>query len=149
MKVKSFKFLIPVILILISIGWIIAGVNKYGFYSAAGPGSGFYPCICAALLLIVSVLVLPSTLKEEKSDTKWYQFMPVLGVAGVAAVAELAGIYAAIISFLFLWLFVYEKYSWKFSLLVSVCVAFFIWGVFDYWMDVNFPVGIIAKMFLE
>lgn len=149
MKVKSLKFLIPIVLILISIGWIIAGVGKYGFYTAAGPGSGFYPCICAVLLLIASVLVLPSTLKEEKSDVKWYQFMPVMGIAGVVMIAELAGIYAAIVLYLFLWLFAYEKYSWKFSLLVSVCVACFVWGVFDYWMGVNFPVGIIAKMFLE
>lgn len=148
MKGKGFQWIIPLLFMLISLGWIIAGIKVYGFYSSSGPESGFYPTVCAVLLFIVSLTALPSACKEEKIKIQWNQFLPVAGISLVVLSSNFVGIYPAILAFLFLWLWGYEKYPWKFSLLVSVGVALFIWGVFDCWMNIHFPSGLLFKAIL-
>ena len=146
MKPKSAKFLFPLALIILGIVWIYVSLTDLGFYGTTEPKAGFFPCIMASVMIIISLIDLFYTLHSEKTDFSWFQFMPIIGLFIAIACSYLIGTIPALALFLLLWLRVLEKYSWKITLITTAVTVLFIWGVFDYWVRVNFQTGLLWKM---
>ena len=46
----------------------------------------------------------------------------------------------------FLWLKLFEKYSWKTSIIATVLLFVFIYGIFKLWLNVPFPTGLLGEL---
>jgi len=139
--------LLPLCFMIISAVWIYMGVTMYGFWDALRGGRpGFIPVIVSSCLLFLSILALLQSYKEKKPV-----FMPLcfifllLGFAQIA-LGELIGLQPAMLLFVLLWLKVIEKAPWKGTLIVLACLSFISFGIFQFWLNVPFPKGILYPM---
>ncbi|MDC7239691.1 MAG: tripartite tricarboxylate transporter TctB family protein, partial [Spirochaetales bacterium] len=57
--------------------------------------------------------------------------------------AMIIGFFPAMFLFLEGWLKIYEKYSWKKSLPISIITTAALYGIFAMWLMVPFPAGVI------
>jgi hypothetical protein len=121
------------------------------------PGPGFIFFLAASLLIILSIIDLgmtfigkPKTDKDEKKEPIW------LGVRWQKVLLVLIGlsIYVFIFNFLgfllstfLLMMFLFkavEPTKWWISILASVITILFSYGIFQVWLKVPFPNGILA-----
>jgi len=137
--------------ILMILGIIILIVSwGYGFGSFSRPGPGLYPFLIGALVLFFSLILLVLELKPKKSEPVfkeggsltfilmviafclWIVVMPFLGYVLVTFLATFA--FGKIM----------KLEGWWKPLAVSVGTAFFIYLLFDYWLYIDLPRGILG-----
>lgn len=147
MNKKSLKVLMPVALMIAAGIWIYISVFKYGFYSNV-PGNGFYPALIGIILIILCLLDLPGAVKAKREEVRLIQFLPVAGLFGVIVVSYVLGTFAGIAIFLFLWFKVLERYSFKFSILITAITTICLWLVFDKFIQIHFQTGLLGRLFL-
>ena len=135
---------------LLVLGFIIAIVSwGYGFGNLAHPGPGLYPFFIGVAIAIFSVFILISEFRSEtaksllgKQDAKtlilmtltfclWVVAMPLLGYVIVTLLATYA------------FCKVMKLEGWWKPLAVSGGTALFIYLLFDYWLYIDLPQGIL------
>jgi putative tricarboxylic transport membrane protein len=137
--------------ILMVLGVIILVVSwGYGFGTFRRPGPGLYPFLIGALVLFFSMILLILEMKPKKSEPVfteggalififmiitfclWIVVMPFLGYVVVTFLAT----------------FVFSKImrleGWWKPLAISVGTALFIYLLFDYWLYIDLPRGILG-----
>lgn len=147
MNIKRFgaKQIIPVCMCIVGIVFLAMGLSKYGFWSdTKGPMPGFFPVIMAALLVGVSILSFFQSLKEQPAEYPKDNWLVGLGGIGILAASFIIGFIPAIGLYVVLWLKVYEKCTWKLTLISFVVIMAIIIGTFVVWLGVPFPKGIIV-----
>ncbi len=138
-------------LFLLALGGFIAVVSLgYGFGSLARPGPGLYPFLVGVAIVAFSLFLLiseirsqTSTLPLDKQGAKtlvlmtaifclWIVAMPLLGYVVVSLLATYA------------FCKVMKLEGWARPLAVSAGTALFIYLLFDYWLYIDLPRGILG-----
>lgn len=124
-------------------GWV--GVFKLGFWKPdQGPAPGFFPSIMAVVMFLTSILAFIQSFKED--GTVKYEKQELLVIAsgaGIIFATLLIGLVGSCFLYIILWLKVFEKASWKDTLIILAVVAFIVIGVFGLWLGIQFPLGLM------
>ena len=150
-KIARFRLETIFDLVLMILGVIILIVSwGYGFGTFRRPGPGLYPFFIGALVLFFSLLLFILEMKPKKTEsvfTKdraltfilmivtfclWIVVMPLLGYVVVTFLATFA--FGKIM----------KLEGWWKPLALSVGTAVFIYLLFDYWLYIDLPRGILG-----
>lgn len=141
------RTLIPIATAIIAAIFIGVGLKDFGFWDNQ-PTAAFFPIIIAVVLLATSILCLVQVLrgKEPAPVYNKNELMVILGGGGIIIGCYVIGLILSCLLYLFLWLKVIEKASWKAIIIIEVFMAALILGVFVFWMQVQFPMGLLANL---
>lgn len=141
------RALIPIATAIIAAIFIGVGLKDFGFLDNQ-PTAAFFPIIIAVVLLATSILCLVQVLrgKEPAPVYNKNELMVILGGGGIIIGCYVIGLILSCLLYLFLWLKVIEKASWKAIIIIEVFMAALILGVFVFWMQVQFPMGLFAYL---
>jgi len=150
-KIARFRLETIFDLVLMILGVIILIVSwGYGFGTFRRPGPGLYPFFIGALVLFFSLILFILEMKPKKTEsvfTKkgaltfilmivtfclWIVVMPVLGYVVVTFLATFA------------FTKIMKLEGWWKPLAISVGTAVFIYLLFDYWLYIDLPRGILG-----
>lgn len=150
-KLKKFSLETAFILILAALGMIISIVSLgYGFGTFKRPGTGLYPFFIGLCVFIFSTALAVSQLRSSthvslfgRGEVKtfllmvasfclWIVVMPLLGYVLVTP----------LVTFTFAKIMKLEGW-WK-PLSISVASTLFIYLLFDYWLYIDLPRGILG-----
>ena len=150
-KIARFRLETIFDLVLMILGVIILIVSwGYGFGTFRRPGPGLYPFFIGALVLFFSLILFILEMKPKKTEsvfTKdgaltfilmivtfclWIVVMPLLGYVVVTFLATFA--FGKIM----------KLEGWWKPLAISVGTAVFIYLLFDYWLYIDLPRGILG-----
>jgi putative tricarboxylic transport membrane protein len=137
--------------ILMVLGFIILIVSwGYGFGTFRRPGPGLYPFFIGALVLFFSMILLILEMKPRKSEPVFIQGGPLTFILMIITFC----LWIVVMPFLgyvvvtFLATFAFSKImkldGWWKPLALSVGTAVFIYLLFDYWLYIDLPRGILG-----
>ena len=141
------RAMIPIVTAIVAAVFIGVGLKDFGFWEGQ-PTAAFFPIIIAVVLLATSLLCLVQVLRG-KEDAPIYnrnEFMVILGGGGIIIGCYVIGLILSCLLYLFLWLKFVEHSAWKAIIVIEVFMAALILGVFVFWMQVQFPVGLFAYL---
>lgn len=147
MKKIGSKQIVPLALAIFAVVFAVVGFTQLGFWhSVDGPQPGFFPAIMAIVMFLACIASFVQSMKSEgKADYEKDELMVIAGGAGIIAGSAIIGLLPSCYLFVVLWLKVFEKSSWKATLIVlAVCMAISI-GVFRIWLGVHFPMGLLEN----
>jgi hypothetical protein len=130
----------------IGILWVVVGLSKYGWYVDEKPASGFFPILIGGLLTVIGILAVLSERKLSAPEFVSSYIHPLLAAVSVVFFALFIGFFPALTLYVFGWLRWYEKYSMRFSLIVTAITIALMYGIFSMWLRVPFPIGQIFEM---
>ncbi len=147
-KKKNLQAVIPLATAVVAAVFIIIGYKDFGFWTNQ-PTAAFFPIIIAVVLLASSIacfiqLARAKDAKEVKYNRS--ELMVVLGAAGVILGTFLIGLVPSCLIYIFLWLKFVEHAPWKVIVVIEVIMAAIILGVFVTWLQVRFPMGLLANI---
>lgn len=149
LKKINVKTIIPIVTGLFASMFVFLGLTKYGFWDPLrGPMSGFYPVIIGTVLLLVSLLAIVESFKEEKPDLPAKDWLVPLAVVMILAATYVIGLIASLLVFLVVWIRWVEKFPWKTTILTTILVGGIAVGVFSIWLGVPFPKGLLFEALL-
>jgi len=122
--------------------WALNGWFNYGFWINKGPGPGFLPVIFGLLTCTFCVMRLLRPDKDAEPVDK-RALVPIGAIIAFTVSIYIVGFLASAFLFMACWLKSQGSYSYRFSLVLAALVTFFIWLVFEYWLQVPFPTGMI------
>ncbi len=141
-----------VLLLLFGVWFAAVALRNYTYWSAAGPGSGFFPSWLGLAMAGLAALLLARAARERDPGPEWaprgrgaVRFLGVLG-ASVAFVALMPWLGMALGTVLFLVAILkgIEGHSWPATLGVAVGTAAVNRAVFAWWLGVPFPAGALG-----
>ena len=138
------RVIIPAITFFLGLLWLFYGLKNYGWWDE-GPGSGFFPSIIGVLLSGISIIALLEGRKPEPPEYIKASYYPLLAAIATVIIAIIIGFFPAMFLFLQGWMRLYEKFSWKKSLPISIMTTALLYGVFAMWLMVPFPAGLIVN----
>ena len=142
--------LIPVFTGLVAIVWLLHGGLRYGYWDPIrGPLPGLVPSIMAAALLFVSIIGIIHSLKEKVEPDRLENWTILIAAFGTFALVFLVGMIAALLVFVFVWMRLYEKESWKNTIIILIISFGISYGVFAFWLQVPFPRGLIMNTIMN
>jgi len=137
-------------LLLLGIGVAIACISwGYGFGTVAQPGPGLYPFFVGAAIAVFAAILFASQLRAPAAESRleksqrttlyltgltlcaWIVAMPVLGYVLVTGLATLALCKTM------------KLEGWRKPLGVAVGVSLFIYLIFDKWLYIDLPRGVL------
>lgn len=139
--------LLPILFIGISIVWIYKGVTEFGLINPLRGGTAAtLPVLCAAIMLVASIISLVLSFKEKAPKLTGMCFVFLLLCALVVAASYLLGLLPALLIFVFIWVKFVEKDSWKGTLTFMLIMVLIGYGLFDQLLQVPFPQGILGNL---
>ena len=138
------RAVIPLATAIIALVFIGVGLKDFGFWDNQ-PTAAFFPIIIAVVLLLTSILCLVQVLRGKEEAPKYTknELMVILGGGGIIIGCYVIGLILSCLLYLFLWLKFVEHSSWKVIIIIEVFMAALILGVFVFWMQVQFPMGLL------
>ena len=138
---------IPIATAIVAAVFIGVGLKDFGFWEGQ-PTAAFFPIIIAVVLLATSLLCLVQVLRSKEAAPVYNrnEFMVILGGGGIIIGCYVIGLILSCLLYLFLWLKFVEHAAWKAIIIIEVFMAALILGVFVFWMQVQFPVGLFAYL---
>ena len=138
------------VFLLLALGLAISVISwGYGFGSLRQPGPGLYPFFIGVAIAVFSLFILISELRSgtgepvlDKEGARtlalmtltfclWIVAMPLLGYVVVSLLATYA------------FCKIMKLEGWRKPLAVSAGTALFIYALFDYWLYIDLPRGIL------
>lgn len=152
---KKANLIASLILLALS-GFFVVEALKMPLFEMASPGPGFVPLGTGVLIMILSFSLLVKSLRIAPQKTR-IPFMEkkhglkdilkiTISLFAYCAFILLIGYPMATFLFLFFLLKVVGKYSYKFSLGTSVVATAALQGIFNYWLEMAFPVGVLTHL---
>lgn len=148
MKKFGSKQIIPLALAIVAFVFGFIGISQLGFWdSIDGPQPGFFPSIMSIVMFLTSILAFIFSFKEENT-TKYNkdEFLVIAAGAGIILFTMIIGLVPSCFIFVLVWLKLFEKATWKSTLIVLAVVAFISVGVFGTWLGVQFPMGLLENI---
>ena len=149
-KKINLRTVIPLATIVFSLVFIIVGLKDYGFWKGQ-PTPGFFPIIIAVVLLAASIACFLQIARDKDSESVRYnrnELMVMLGAAGIILCTFIIGLVPSCLIYIFLWLKFVEHASWKVIVIIELIMAAIILGVFTFWLQIRFPMGLLLDMIL-
>jgi putative tricarboxylic transport membrane protein len=141
-----------VLLLLFGVWFAAVALRNYTYWSATGPGSGFFPFWLGLVMAALAALLLVRAVRETEPGPGWVprgrglvRFLGVLG-GSVVFVVLMPWLGMAVTTVLFLVgiLKVLEGHSWPATVGIAVATAVANWAVFTWWLRVPFPTGVLG-----
>ena len=149
-KKWNLRTVIPLATIVISLVYILVGLKDYGFWKGQ-PTPGFFPIIIAVVLLASSIACFIQIARDKDSEAVRYnrnELIVMLGAAGIILCTFVIGLVPSCLIYILLWLKFVERASWKVILIIECIMAAIILGVFTFWLQIRFPMGLLLDMIL-
>jgi len=143
-----------------SLVWLLAGIAiagsslKYGFGSFHEPGIGFITFFAGAFLAFLALLLLATSRREEKISGRFWSLWTGLDVKKVIYVLVLLALYTFLLrpagflvsTFILLFLLFRVKGAHRLAtaVLLSILVTGVSYLVFELWLQVQLPKGVIG-----
>jgi hypothetical protein len=143
-----------------SLVWLLAGIAiacsslKYGFGSFHEPGIGFITFFAGALLAFLALLLLVTSRREQKMPGRFWDLWTGLDVKKVIYVLVLLALYTFLLrpagflvsTFILLSLLFRVKgaHHLTTAVLLSILVTAVSYFVFEVWLQVQLPKGIVG-----
>lgn len=140
------RVVLPAASACIGILWVVVGLTKYGWYVDEKPASGFFPILIGGLLALIGFLAVLSERKQSAPSFISAYIHPLLAAVSVVIFALAIGFFPALTLYVFGWLRWYEKYSLRFSLVVTAITIALMYGIFSMWLRVPFPAGQLIEI---
>jgi len=132
--------------------WMILESLKYDYLTTYTPGPGFHPFWLGICLALLSLVLLFNTFLRKRSKEDKKSRLPgkksllrigliLLFTAGFALFMTRLGFVLTVAVFVFLILFVLERYSLLKSLLYGILMSGAVLLIFRVWLDVDIPKG--------
>jgi putative tricarboxylic transport membrane protein len=141
-----------VLLLLFGVWFAAVAVRNYKYWTATGPGAGFFPFWLGLTMVILAVLLLVRAARETAPGSDWLprgrgavRFVSVLG--GTVAFLVLMpwlGMAVTTVLFLIAILRLLEHHSWPAAVAIALGTAGVNWAVFAWWLRVPFPPGVLG-----
>lgn len=147
-KKWNLRTLIPLATAILALVFIVVGVKDYGFWTNQ-PTPGFFPIIIAVVLLLASIACFIQVARDKDSAEVKYnrnELMVMLGAAGIILCTFLIGLVPSCLIYILLWLKLVEKAPWKVVIIIEIIMAAIILGVFTFWLQIRFPMGLLGDM---
>jgi predicted MFS family arabinose efflux permease len=145
----DFEFFLNGFLILLG-GYILSASVRIGFGSLKEPEAGFFPFVAGSIILVTSVIgLLPRSREGEapplfQSHRELMTFLSVPLLSGLWIIALPVLGYAVMT---FVAAFLYSKTmgleGWWRPLLLSLGIGLFIYALFDLWLYIDLPRGLL------
>ena len=140
------KFLIPLGCILIGALFAVLSAMNYEIYSPTrGPMSGFMPLVIGVMLVLVGIADLFRTRNAESAHFEKGNWFFVLCVAITIAASYFIGLLPAGFLFVFFWVKIWTKSTWKVTILTLVVLFVMVVGIFVFWLDIPFSYGLFDQ----
>jgi putative tricarboxylic transport membrane protein len=141
-----------VILLALAVAYTATAAGRYTYWTANGPGSGFFPFWLGLVLAALSTLLLVSAVRRPDRGRAWLPtghgaarlVVVVLVTAVFIALLPLLGMVLGTAIFLAVLLRMLEGHSWRATLALAVGAAVANWAIFVLWLNVPFPVGVLG-----
>lgn len=118
--------------------------------SLSEPGPGMWPMICAGVMGITALLLIVRDIPQDYEAWSLRSARVLGGVAVLVAFVwffDVLGFLPSAFLFLFIWLKVMAKESWRLSLLLAIAGAFALNYIFVDVFAVPFPPGLVVITF--
>jgi putative tricarboxylic transport membrane protein len=140
------------VLLALAVAYTATAAARYTYWSATGPGSGFFPFWLGLVLAVLSTLLLVSAARQRDPGPAWLPrghgaarlVVVVLVTAIFIAAMPILGMVLGTGLFLGVLLRMLEGHSWRATLAVAVGAAVANWVLFVLWLKVPFPVGVLG-----
>lgn len=149
-KKLNLRVVIPLATIVVSVVYIVVGLKDYGFWKNQ-PTPGFFPIIIAVVLLASSIACFIQTARDKSGEAVQYnrnELMVMLGAVGIILGTFVIGLLVSCLIYIFLWLKFVEHASLKVIIIIELIMAAIILGVFTFWLQIRFPMGLLLDMVL-
>ena len=141
-----------VLLLLFGVWFAAVALQNYTYWSATGPGSGFFPFWLGLVMAALAALLLVRAVRETEAGPAWMprgrgavRFLGILGGSVVFVVLmPWLGMAATTVLFLVAILRLLEGHSWPAAVGIAVATAVVNWAVFTWWLRVPFPPGVLG-----
>jgi hypothetical protein len=136
---------VPVLSLIAGAYWVIRGFVDYGFWVRKGPGGGFLPVIAGLIVVVFSIVVIVSNLKDkEPVPFARKVLIPILAMLGLGLGCYVVGMIISMALFLFCWLRFAEKRKTLGSLAISIITTSILYSIFVLWLSVPMPQGVLG-----
>jgi putative tricarboxylic transport membrane protein len=140
------------VLLALAVAYTATAAGRYTYWTASGPGSGFFPFWLGLVLAALSILLLANAVRRPDPGPAWLptghgaaRFVVVVVVTALfIALLPLLGMALGTAVFLGVLLRMLEGHSWRTTAAVAVGAAVANWAVFVLWLRVPFPVGMLG-----
>jgi len=148
-KASHFQLLMNIIIMMLAIYIIIYSVVDIGFGTLRSPQSGLFPFISGILILITDIAVMLQKSKEtepafeNRSQIKTFFYILIVFVSWIVVMPYLGYV---IISFLVIVLIakIMKLEGWLKPIVLAVGITVLIYLLFDYWLYIDLPRGILG-----
>jgi putative tricarboxylic transport membrane protein len=135
--------------------WMILESLKYDYLTTYTPGPGFHPFWLGVCLALLSLALLFNTFMRKKSKGDESGRLPgkksllrvgliLLFTGGFALSMTLLGFVPTVTLFVFVILFVLERYTLFKSILYGILMSGAVLLIFRVWLDVDLPKGLLG-----
>jgi putative tricarboxylic transport membrane protein len=139
-------------LLLLGLGFAVAGLRSYTYWSPTGPGSGFLPFWLGLTMMVLAAALFVRSVRGPAADGAWLptgpgrrKLLAVLGVtAALIAVLKITGMAVGTVLFLVAILRFVEGMRWPSTLAIAVGTAAANYLIFARWLRVPFPEGVLG-----
>ncbi|RGZ01207.1 tripartite tricarboxylate transporter TctB family protein [Clostridium sp. AM58-1XD] len=147
MKNFGTKQVVPVLSAIVGVVFAYVGFTQLGFWHGTdGPMPGFFPSIMSIVMVLASILAFVQSFKEEGKPTYYKEELLVIaGGAAIYAGTFIIGLLPMCYIYVILWLKLFEKESWKNTLIVLAVILAITIGVFYFWLGIQFPMGLLEN----
>lgn len=135
--------------------WLILESLQFDYLSEFGPGPGFEPFWLGVFLSILSISLFVNTFRRQADKEYEKPRLPgwkslgrvgliLLIIAGFALSFNTLGLLLTVFLFVALILFTLEGVGIPKSIFYGIMFSGFVFLIFSYWMDINFPKGLLG-----
>ena len=140
------------LLLLLGVAYAATALQRYTYWDANGPGSGFFPFWLGLALAALAALLLVGAMRRAEAGRAWVPrghgaarlIAVVVATAAFIALMPVLGMTLGTALFLGVLLRALERHTWRATVSVSLGVAAANWVVFALWLKVPFPVGVLG-----
>lgn len=159
MTVRTAELLMAIFLALASVGIMVKASDNYIFWvRGQGPGSGAWPFWLAALMLLACLWTIVRWFRRitpESRNTEPFMSFGGLYIVGISVAALILlligtyfiGVYFSLIAFLFFFIRIVGKNSWKTSIALSILIPIGTFIFFEWALQIPLPKGYSEPLF--
>ncbi len=140
------KKIIPLLFVGLGAVFLLIGYFKLGFWTD-GPEPGFFPSIMSVVMIMAGLASFVLSFKEKEDATySKDELLVILAGIGIFGGTFIIGLVPTLVVFLFLWVRIFEKASWKVTLIIMAIAMFITVIVFGTWIGIQFPLGLFENI---